>query len=182
MASHGDPSISRNPPKPRAPEVRRRPRLSRVLHLYGSLARSLGSVCGGVGEMLVDGVHGDEERVAPQPRTGYSLTSVSGSSRRHRGRPQEPPRVFGFCAGSGRALRGIQAHGGEDPLCAFLFPIRKPYTGRFPWRNRPFSMRSYFPFPSIFPSNSFSNISSVPMAMRSFWQTMPRPLWEGISR
>jgi hypothetical protein len=41
------------------------------------------------------------ERVAPQPRTGYSLTSVSGSSRRHRGRPQEPPRVFWL-------LRGIR--------------------------------------------------------------------------
>lgn len=41
------------------------------------------------------------ERVAPQPRTGYSLTSVSGSSRRHRGCPQEPPRVFWL-------LRGIQ--------------------------------------------------------------------------
>jgi hypothetical protein len=35
--------------------------------------------------------------------------------------PARPPRVFGFCAGSRRALRGIRAHGGEDPLCAFLF-------------------------------------------------------------
>ena len=80
--SRGVPRGSVHVPYPtatRAPEVRRGSRLSRVLHLYGSLARSLGSVCGGVGEMLVDGVHGDEERVAPQPPWGIHLPPCRGS-------------------------------------------------------------------------------------------------------
>ena len=73
--------------------------MSRVLHLYGSLARSLGSVCGGADEMLVDGAHGDGVRVMERPSRGISLISVSKPPRRHRGRPQDLPAFLASARG-----------------------------------------------------------------------------------